>query len=155
MTHPSGQTTSLLYLLSPPIFSRFPPLLTDSMIGNRTIINLEQIPCPSALTGQPYAQVYLSPISSPFRQYRSVWSLCRNPVTSISNSYSSSYHFFILRFLLQSMPTTALNISRLSSHTLPVLPPPSTPVPRGRKWRDPSLPPTFAVFCKVFGLSMT
>ena len=45
--------------------------------------------------GQPYVQEYLSPISSPFLQYRSVWLPRRNPVTSISNEYSSLYHFFI------------------------------------------------------------
>jgi len=41
-------------------------------------------------------QVYLSPISSPFRQYLSVRSPRRNPITSISHSYSSAYHFFII-----------------------------------------------------------
>ncbi len=39
--------------------------------------------------------MYLSPISSPFRQYRSVCSLRRNPTTSISHSYSSLYHYFM------------------------------------------------------------
>ena len=69
--------------------------LTASMIGYIIIITLEQIPCPCAFTGQPYVQVYLSPISSPFRQNLSVSSLSLlNPITSISHSYSSSYHFF-------------------------------------------------------------
>lgn len=40
-------------------------------------------------------------ISSPFLQYRSVWSPRRNPITLISHSYSSAYHFFILSLQTQ------------------------------------------------------
>lgn len=52
-TQPSGHTTVFVYLPSPPMFSRSPPLLTASIIGNMTIIVFEQMPCPSELTGQP------------------------------------------------------------------------------------------------------
>lgn len=97
MTQPSGHTTVLLYFPSPPIFSKSPPLRIDSMMGYSVSMVLEQMPNPPALTGQPQVQVYLSPISSPFRQRCSGCLPRRYPVTSISNAYSSSYHFFILR----------------------------------------------------------
>ena len=63
---------------------------------------------------------YLSPISSTLRHRPSGLSPLRYPVTSISNSYSSSSHFFILHsyhtrcfFLHSSPPFTSLRRWRL------------------------------------------
>ena len=53
ITHPSGQTTVLVYLPSPPTFVRSPPARTASINGKRIVIVFEQIPCPSLFTGQP------------------------------------------------------------------------------------------------------